>query len=129
MSFWFYKKDRKSLFAVDIPLELLVMLVAIVAAFFIPTFSKMRASLKPAQTTQNISLPISFIISGFILFLIAKISLFAKGIWNSWGASQMSGTFRVFYVMGYIFVDIHLVPETAFMVNKIVETTSMGGGK
>lgn len=31
--------------------------------------------------------------------------------------------------IGEKILDIHLVPETAFMVNKIVETTNMGGGK
>lgn len=47
-----------------------------------------------------------------------------------YGSGNNSGYMAdVIELVEAIFVDIHLVPETAFMVNKIVETTNMGGGK
>lgn len=101
MSFWFYKKDKKTLFAVDIPLELLMLVVALIAALLIPQFSKMRTTAQPIPAASSLNLPIFLTIAGFCLFLISKISLFTKGIWNSWGMSRMSGIFRVFYIMGY----------------------------
>lgn len=38
---------------------------------------------------------------GFILFLTAKISLFVKGIYISWGSKSMSHGFRTCYRLGY----------------------------
>jgi len=38
---------------------------------------------------------------GFVLSLIAKLSLFAKGINVSWGSKSMSSIFRTCYRVGY----------------------------
>ena len=40
-------------------------------------------------------------ISGFALFSIAKVSVFRRGIWLSFGSSQMTTWNRAFYRLGY----------------------------
>ena len=39
--------------------------------------------------------------AGFLLFLIAKLSLIARGVYVSWGSRRMSPAFRVCYRLGY----------------------------
>ena len=39
--------------------------------------------------------------SGFALFLVAKLSVFRRGIYVSWGSRAMSAPFRACYRLGY----------------------------
>ena len=45
---------------------------------------------------------IFLIISGFTIFSISKLSLFYKGIWNSFGTRYMKKQFKFLYIAGYI---------------------------
>jgi hypothetical protein len=44
---------------------------------------------------------LSFAITGFTFFSIAKFSLFRRGIWFSWGSSAMTNRNRALYRFGY----------------------------
>jgi hypothetical protein len=90
MSLWIYKKDKdgkQNLYWVDIPLFSIPLIISLFLAVFITQF-------------------FYFIAIGFIFILIAKISLFSKGIWISWGSKQMSKPFKLLYQAGYILVGI-----------------------
>ena len=44
--------------------------------------------------------------SGFMLFFVAKISLFGRGIWASWGPAPMRPPFKLSYICGYSMMTI-----------------------
>ncbi len=84
MSVWIYKKekDRKtSIYLVEIPFLLITIILGLFAALIVPKF---------------------LMFSGFFLLLIAKISLFRKGIWRSFVPGLMSDIFKQIYYLGYI---------------------------
>ncbi len=67
-------------------------------------------------TIQNIIMgevhhPLAFIISlvGFVLFLVSKISLFAKGTWFSFGTKNNSENMANLYRLGYWFMAVGLI--------------------
>lgn len=101
MSFWYHKKEKdgkRSLIAADIPVELIVFMIGLLAALLIPRYARNQA---------QIAIDRFYIIAaGFILLLISKSSLFTKGIWNSWGPAKMSKPFKLIYVFGYIIIGI-----------------------
>lgn len=101
MSIWFSKKEKngkRSLYAVDIPFELVMVFIALLAAIIGP-----RYFLNPSQIIfDSFHIGIFLIISGFIIFLVSKLSLFYKGIWNSFGTRYMKKQFKFLYIAGYI---------------------------
>ena len=96
MSFWIYKKDkngRTNIFTVEVPFMAILALVGIIASLLLPPLST-----NPAQIFYII-----FTI-GFLLVLTAKISLFRRGIWCSWGWGLMEKPYRTIYGIGYLFI-------------------------
>jgi hypothetical protein len=59
-------------------------------------------------------------LTGFVSFLIAKISVFRKGIRVSFGAKQMSRFYQSFYISGYILMGIGLFLSIMVLVSKNV---------
>jgi hypothetical protein len=94
MSWWIRRKteDQKThLWAVDIdPLLPLVLLSLLLALIFRNAHS---------LALNNASTVLMF--SGFICFLISKVSLFRQGIRVSWGPSQMDKRYSTLYRVGY----------------------------
>lgn len=43
---------------------------------------------------------------GFLLFLMAKLSLIVRGVYVSWGSRRMSPAFRVCYRLGYTLMGL-----------------------
>lgn len=41
-------------------------------------------------------------LTGFVLFLVAKMSLILRGSWSTWGPSPMRLPFKLSYVTGYL---------------------------
>ena len=103
MSFWFYKKEKKgkkSLYAVDIPYDAIMPLLGMIAALLFVRYLNLNNFIKDF---------FYLIFAGFFLLLISKISLFSRGIWNSWGTKHMSKTFRILYIVGYGFMGTGVV--------------------
>lgn len=103
MSWWISRKGQhgeRDYFLVNVPFETVIAITAILAAMIIP-----------ALETPSRALPVSipFLLLGFLCFIVAKISLFRKGIWSSWGPKQMIRPFKVLYVVGYVFMVLGLL--------------------
>ena len=110
MSFWIYRKDKsgkKSLYSIDFPYESLIILIILLCGLF--------ASRYIYDKTKFAYDSIGLLIVGFVFLLIAKISLFRKGIWNSWGSSLMSTPFKYLYWTGYILMILGIVLGAVFM--------------
>jgi hypothetical protein len=89
MSWWIKRKDEQGkthLWAVDVDPLLFMMLLSLLLAFIIPSLSRVSTVL---------------MFSGFLCFLIAKVSLFREGVWISWGSSRMGKGYTILYRVGY----------------------------
>jgi hypothetical protein len=101
MSFWIYRKNKegkKEMYSVTIPIEMLMIIMGLITALIVP-----RYLISPIRVITD---SMFIVIFGFILFAIAKISLFSKGIWNSWGSKLMDKRYRILYRTGYIIMGI-----------------------
>jgi hypothetical protein len=99
MSWWIYKKNKDGkvhLIAADVPLLSAMMLVALIAALFYPFLIR----LNPKAMIQF------FFLAGFLCLLAAKVSLFKRGIWFSWGPGQMTQLCAWVYKIGYTLMGI-----------------------
>ena len=101
MSIWYYQKNKegkRAVFSITIPLEVFIVFLGLVAALVVP-----RYALNGGQIGLD-----SFIMVGigFMLVVVSKISVFRRGIWNSWGSRQMNGPFRWVYRCGYLLMLI-----------------------
>ena len=77
-----------------VPFETAIMVAAMaIATILVPTGQGHSQFL-------NDSMILGF--SGFILFLIAKVSLVSSGKMATWGPSPMSRPFKAAYAMGYL---------------------------
>lgn len=47
--------------------------------------------------------------SGFCCILLAKLSLFRRGIWSSWGTREMTVWWARTYQLGYAFIGLGIV--------------------
>ena len=93
---------KRSLWALDITLPLVMVLLGFLAALIVPR------SLNDPSFLLVVCGYLTLV--GFFLFLAAKLSLFYKGIWFSWGTSQMSSTFSTLYKGGYLLMVLGLLP-------------------
>jgi len=95
MSMWLIKKRKdggNSIISFSVPFEGILISSAIFLAFFIPILMDIRTAFFPGGIA---------IIIGFILFLIAKFSVFKKGFWFSFGPKMMGPKFKKLYFSGY----------------------------
>ena len=109
MSFWIYRKDKdgkKRLYDVYIPIELLIILLGLFCGIFAPRYIH--------DHTKFVYDSITILLAGFVFLLISKISLFSKGIWNSWGSSLMNAPFNYLYWIGYVLMGLGLVLGAVF---------------
>ena len=102
MSIWIYGKNKdgkNTVTSISIPYELIIVLIGLIVSLIAPSiFSK--------DTHAITKESLYFMGIGFILFSIAKLSLFQKGVWISWGMHMMSLPFKLLYVFGYILMGI-----------------------
>jgi hypothetical protein len=97
MSFWFYRRDsqnKKQLWQVDVPLELVLLLTT---GFL---FSLIVPAVQLFSTPFVIAAGL-ITLTGLILLVLCKLSLFRRGIWVSWGSSHMSKVYASLYKLGY----------------------------
>ncbi len=114
MSIWINRKNKNqkpSIYSVSIPVEFLIIFLGLLASVFAA-----RYIFNPAQF-QNDSITITLL--GFILFIISKISLFTKGIWNSWGSGKMKKHFKWLYRCGYFLMIFGIICMLAALKNNI----------
>ncbi len=96
MSIWFQKINKsgvKSNYSATVPLELVLVLIAIISGFFGPRYFGNKTLF-----IHDLKL---LLLVGFAFFLAAKISLFKQNIFNSWGCSKMRPLFKGLYKFGY----------------------------
>ena len=96
MSIWIYRKDKdykKSIYSISVPFEAILIIFGIIVASIAPRYIQNSSQLVPDA--------IAIIMTGFVLFLISKISMFIRGIWNSWGTMNMRRPFTYLYRTGY----------------------------
>lgn len=90
MSIWVYRKEKdgkKSIYSISIPFEAILFILGMIAALLVPGIIR-----NPPKSVPD---SIGITILGFVLFLISKISLFVRGIWNRWGTKNMSNNLPV----------------------------------
>ena len=101
MSWWVNGKEKRELWVIDVYMEILIIPVVIIAAIAIPF-----ARLNPAPFTYA---SITMVASGVVGVFAAKLSLFRRGIWVSWGPRQMSKAYARLYVVGYALIGVGLL--------------------
>lgn len=101
MSFWIESKDktgRRYLWGIDVEPTVVVALVGLLAAIIVPEL--LRRPLRVATGAGFLML------LGFGLFIAAKICLYRRGIWRSWGSALMSRPNKYAYRAGYFLMVI-----------------------
>lgn len=103
MSYWLYRKGKDGktyTYSVTVPIEMIIIIIAIIVCHLVPRY--INNSVQVGKDSLTLCL------IGFTLFTVSKISLFRRGIRNSWGTDQMNNTFRWLYKAGYTFMIIGL---------------------
>ncbi len=94
MSVWINKNKNK--ISIGIPIDLIIPFIGIFTVIIIPHFIGNIG--KFYLTGLLLSL------TGLFFVLIAKISMFQKNKYKSFGAKEMKPIFKFFYYIGYIFI-------------------------
>jgi hypothetical protein len=97
MSFWIYRKDetgKKHLWAIDVEPLVLMLPVGLLLALIMP-----QLILDPLGLGVKGALVLA---AGFSCLLAAKLSLFRRGIWSSWGPHAMTLWWGRLYKLGYV---------------------------
>jgi hypothetical protein len=111
MSWWIYKKDKDGKTSIYtepvLPVELIMIFVGLLMAMVGPRYFHNSTQLGIDSLTLTIL--------GFALLFISKITLFRRGIWNSWGAKLMSKPFKYIYWSGYILIGLGILGSAFFI--------------
>jgi hypothetical protein len=104
MSFWCYKRDKsgkKMLWQIDYDPMIFMVVIGLLAALVGP------------QLYDNpkfiVIFPFLLMFAGLICLIIAKISLYRKGIWKSFGTKHMSLGYAALYQAAYILMTAGIV--------------------
>ena len=99
MSWWSYEKDASG--------RVIYVSSEYSGIYF---FLLISISLVFAQYVFNPTGTVRFLLwSGFGCILLAKLSLFRRGIWNSWGTRQMTVRWARLYKLGYALIGLAVV--------------------
>jgi hypothetical protein len=101
MSFWIYKKDKsgkKILWQIDFDILSILTLLGLLSALLGPSLF--------GNPSIILSLPFACSAAGLLLLIIAKLSLYRRGIWFSFGPKQMTRTYATLYKAGYILIGL-----------------------
>ena len=96
MSFWIYRRDSrngKELWQLDVPVDLALLTTGFLFALIVPAVQRFPTPFAIAAGLITLT--------GLILLLLCKLSLFRKGIWISWGSRQMSEGYANLYKPAY----------------------------
>ncbi len=92
MSWWIRRKDKEGkqhLWAIDVDPIMVLIIFSLLMVFIIPN----------AHGASSL-----FMFAGFICLLFAKVSLFRRGVFISWGPSRMTRGYAILYRIGYILI-------------------------
>ncbi|HEY6199386.1 MAG TPA: hypothetical protein VI231_12300 [Candidatus Binatia bacterium] len=108
MSWWIYKKDKDGkvyLISADVAPAILpaMTILGLLAAMLFP-FLLQSGPLGMIQL---------LLWGGFLCLLAAKVSLFRRGIWFSWGTGQMTRQWARVYKIGYVLMGVGAVMTIA----------------
>ena len=97
MSIWVQGRQEgrgRARYSVSVPFQAITLLAAIACAFWAGAFMH--------SPDAFCTLAVVSLASGLALIAAAKMSLFRRGVWSSWGAGLMARPFRICYRLGYI---------------------------
>jgi hypothetical protein len=102
MSIWIKRRSKtggSSIYLVDFPYFLLfqVVFVILISLFLYVLIHT------PFETAVG---ALSAMILGGVMIAAAKVSLFRRGIWISWGPSRMKKRFAAIYATGYLLIVV-----------------------
>ncbi len=96
MSWWTYERDKTGkVYYVSTDISSFYFLFLIFGGLLFAQFF-----INPTGTVRVL------LWSGFLCVLMAKISLFRRGIWVSWGSGPMTVWWSRVYKLGYILISI-----------------------
>jgi len=98
MSLWIYKKDKSGktiLWQIDVALPILIMLLT----GFMGALMGTKLYGKPSIALW---VPFIILVVGVVLLFISKLSLYRKGIYDSFGPGQMTKAYATLYKTAYV---------------------------
>ena len=99
MSWWTYEKDANGR---------IIYVASDYSAIF--PFLLVFLAIGSVQYLINPTGTVRFLLwSGFGCLLLSKLSLFRRGIWNSWGTGQMTVRWARLYKLGYALIGLAVV--------------------
>ena len=113
MSYWIYRrgpKGQQSLYLVEVSVTLVIAVLGLMAALVLP-----RYLVQPSRLYSDGAALMGI---GWTMVLLAKIHLFRKGTWVSWGSRLMTKPYSILYKMGYVVLIAGVIVTTmAFLAN------------
>lgn len=105
MSWWVYRRNadgRHEVWQIDVDLMSIVFVLGLLVVFIVPRW--MRG---PVAIASDGGVVLS---AGLMCLVAAKISLFRRGVWVSWGPRLMTKWWARLYKLGYalMFVGVFL---------------------
>jgi hypothetical protein len=96
MSWWTYKKDKDGkVYLISSDITFVMFPIMLFMALFVAIFFA-----NPTGTVRFL------LWSGLSCLLAAKVSLFRRGIWSSWGPGQMTKPWSRVYTVGYVLIGV-----------------------
>ena len=101
MSFWIYRKDKtgkSSLWAIDVEPLVVMIPLGLLMAILVPKLIR-----DPIPVAKEGAIVLA---AGFLCFLTAKVSLFRRRIWTSWGPRAMTLWWGRLYKISYLLMIV-----------------------
>ena len=95
--------DKRYFQTTDIELLLPMLLLGLLVSLVFPSLPARGDSLAGIRTGGMI------LVMGFLVLSAAKISLFRRGIWTSWGPKRMTVGWSRVYKIGYALMGVGLL--------------------
>lgn len=101
MSWWVYSKDRRTLWAIDVDIMALIFVLGLGVTMVVPRLMRDPVGFMYVSTV--------LMAAGVLAVFLAKLSLFRRGIWVSWGPAKMTRGYANLYGIGYSLIGLGLV--------------------
>jgi hypothetical protein len=91
---------------IDIDLTVGLIVIGLLAALFVP-----RWVYHPLGIFKDNGF---VVVVGFLCVVTAKISLFRRGVWGSWGSGKMTTGWARLYKLGYVLIGVGVISILSF---------------
>lgn len=101
MSFWWHKRDesdKKILWEIDFDPMILLIILGVLAAIVGPSLLR--------NPSIILFIPFMLLLAGLSCLILAKISVYRKGIWFSFGSRHMSRGYARLYWAAYALLGL-----------------------